>query len=94
MTSEQFEGSKIFLCQGPDSKLRYYAIRRNSKGSLEGNEFSLMEKTDGQWKNFISTGLHRIDNRDPNVTTGPTYQMHSSELEKMETLLRSYDIKI
>lgn len=93
-TSEQFGGSKVFLFEGHDGKKRYYALRRNSGGQLEGNEFSLMEKEDGQWKNFVSTGLHRLDQHDPNVSVGPTYQMHGPQLEKMEALLKSHNIEI
>jgi len=93
-TTEQFEGSKIFLFEDNDGRSVYYALRRNEDGQLEGNKFSLMEKRDGDWKNFISTGVHRLDQHDPNVTTGPIYQMHSEDLEKMEALLRSYKIEI
>lgn len=93
-TSEQFEGSKIFLFKSPDNKNQYYALRRNSDGILEGNQFSLMEKVDGKWKNFASFGLHMLDQKDPNYSTGPTYQMHSPDLEKMEALLRSKGIEI
>jgi hypothetical protein len=93
-TSGQFEGSKIFYFQDNDGRNVCYALRRNADGQLEGNKFSLMEKVDGQWKNFTSFGVHMLDQKDPNYSTGPTYQMHSPDLEKMEALLQSKGIEI
>ncbi len=93
-TSGQFEGSKIFMFNDNNGRNVYYALRRNAEGQLEGNKFSIMEKTGSEWKNFVATGLGRLDQRDPNVTVGPVYQMHEPDLKKIEALLRSRSIEI
>jgi hypothetical protein len=94
-TSSQFPGSKIFLFKEADNKKRYYALRRTPSGVLEGNMFSLLVNRDGRPEPFVSTGLHRLDDKnDPDVTLGGVYQMHPPELRRMEALLRANSIEI
>ena len=90
-TSEQFPGRKIFAFK-QDGEYVMYALGRSPSGELEGNKFTVGEKTETGWRN--SPSLPGVDRGHPNLRINGAYQMHRPNLEVMEKLLKARGIVI
>ena len=101
--SEKFPGSKIISIDNNGRTTRY-ALRRDDRGKLQGNEFEFQEfapasSTEGYWKNssaLVDTvGVITLNNKDvEKYRVGPTYQLHQPVLDELEKAIQERELTI
>jgi len=95
----QFPGTKIISFED-GTKIKRYALSRDSSGILKGAEFELQEYAvvngtggEGFWQN--SSSLVKAEVSDSSkYRIGPVYQMHGDALDSMESYLSEKGVSI
>ena len=95
--ASNFPGAKIIVFEKDGKEVRY-ALSRNQHGELQGSQFTLLEKQNdpnsrtSSWVN--SSARTDMASESDQFMIGPTYQVHSNDLEEMEALLKAINIEV